>query len=589
MRTTFFLLKKLDVATAATYVTPSTKGMKTEEIGHHKAEDGTVCTIFSQYRHEQAPKWFSFVKDSVDPKYYPWLRNRNAAALIIISTKIKDSFRFFAVSLGQGHHMLSDDLVESDFGKIATLNSVRKIKVANSREIGVNAVQKRLASNSEVELGRIGVQLDYEILTGVSGRCEEESLGTRIGGEDSLQLNSSITLETLGAKCRKLFAASKDDRYKTEHPQVERMKTVKDDHKETELCTELLNAINSRQRSMKISVAAPDLIDYEVFDEYHMTGCETSTPEMTLEALYDMLGDRQITMSGLKERIKIQARSCTDDSLKSKQEPLIAYLRFEVDDETNGLVYVLSGRKWYVLSRNYVETVRNDLKQVLEPYSGPTLMPWPRSLPPYPPKDKPGEIAWHEGFYNLQYHGPADFLFMDRDNYTLGEGGGHDQIEISDFFYHPSAMHFCVKRRHKSQTLSHLFSQGSVSADLFSRSKDYRTSFYNDVSARWPNAKVELLDRLTFVYCIALEDPPKDAIDALPLFSQINLLRHAGDIRARRYGVQLCTIKLVDDLHGLDKLSQTARDFLKAKTDARAAREAKKFLAKPRKPRKPRT
>lgn len=589
MRTTFFLLKKLDVATAATYVTPSTKGMKTEEIGHHKAEDGTVCTIFSQYRHEQAPKWFSFVKDSVDPKYYPWLRNRNAAALIIISTKIKDSFRFFAVSLGHGHHMLSDDLVESDFGKIATLNSVRKIKVANSREIGVNAVQKRLASNSEVELGRIGVHLDYEILTGVSGRCEEESLGTRIGGEDSLQLNSSITLETLGAKCRKLFAASKDDRYKTEHPQVERMKTVKDDHKEAELCTELLNAINSRQRSMKISVAAPDLIDYEVFDEYHMTGCETSTPEMTLEALYDMLGDRQITMSGLKERIKIQARSCTDDSLKSKQEPLIAYLRFEVDDETKGLVYVLSGRKWYVLSRNYVETVRNGLKQVLEPYSGPTLMPWPRSLPPYPPKDKPGEIAWHEGFYNLQYHGPADFLFMDRDNYTLGEGGGHDQIEISDFFYHPSAMHFCVKRRHKSQTLSHLFSQGSVSADLFSRSKDYRTSFYNDVSARWPNAKVELLDRLTFVYCIALEDPPKDAIDALPLFSQINLLRHAGDIRARRYGVQLCTIKLVDDLHGLDKLSQTARDFLKAKTDARAAREAKKLLAKARKPRKPRT
>ena len=104
-----------------------------------------------------------------------------------------------------------------------------------------------------------------------------------------------------------------------------------------------------------------------------------------------------------------------------------------------------------------------------------------------------------------------------------------------------------VKRKFGSSSLSHLFGQGAVSADLFARSREYRKK----IRAKLTPAFRDLipLDRPdTAAYEVAYAiigkwgtDPPSEK---LPFFSKVNLRRHATDMQAMGYKVTYRKIDL---------------------------------------------
>ncbi|PCC68199.1 sporadically distributed protein, TIGR04141 family [Nannocystis exedens] len=552
MRATIYLLKKLEKdQTTEAYLAKPPKKAERVLLGAHTSPDKTYCEIHALKRPPQDAKWSTFIPEPIRLKNADLLKQALPAVLIVARVHLSDGIRYFALSLGLGHLLVDSERIERGFGKITTLNSIEKVKLANAREIGVNAVQKRLASNSAVDLDRIGIQFDSEVLLGVSGACAEEALASRVGGDDGLQITAKISLDNLGEKCRKLYEKYQKDTFRVRHPRAERIKTVRDEQTIKRLNAELINAINERRIDTKISAACPDQIDYEKFDDYYMSGMgdgEHSIGELTLENLYEALGERQVTLSDLLERIRIQG---VEDGDASKREPLLAYMRFEHEEDKTS--YVLTGRQWYAFSKSYVDEVKERLEAIVMPYDGPPLKDWPKS---YPVKRKElakpdDRIGWYEDFYNLLYENEDNFMHLDRENYTMGEGGGHGQIEVCDFFYHPRKMHFCVKKENKAQTLSHLFAQASVSADMFRREARYRQEFIRRLKYRWPAQSQffedsEYLEEMTFVYCIALEDVSRTPFDSLPVFSKVNLLRNAADIDVRRHRVQICLIPLVE-------------------------------------------
>jgi uncharacterized protein (TIGR04141 family) len=66
-----------------------------------------------------------------------------------------------------------------------------------------------------------------------------------------------------------------------------------------------------------------------------------------------------------------------------------------------------------------------------------------------------------------------NMVMMDRDNFKIG--GAHDKIEVCDLLNEARQM-ICVKKMVSSATMSHLFSQGSVSATLLRKEPKYRAS-----------------------------------------------------------------------------------------------------------------
>jgi uncharacterized protein (TIGR04141 family) len=106
-----------------------------------------------------------------------------------------------------------------------------------------------------------------------------------------------------------------------------------------------------------------------------------------------------------------------------------------------------------------------------------------------------------------------------------------------------------VKKRSSSATLSHLFSQGSVSADVFLRDSVARRQVRAKLTALGKAAYVALIPtarptpaQYEVIYAVITKDstawPPP-----LPFFSAVNLMHHANRIQNLGFRVSLQHVK----------------------------------------------
>jgi uncharacterized protein (TIGR04141 family) len=113
-----------------------------------------------------------------------------------------------------------------------------------------------------------------------------------------------------------------------------------------------------------------------------------------------------------------------------------------------------------------------------------------------------------------------------------------------------------VKRKLSSSSLSHLFAQGSVSADVLLMSSQYRekaiAAIEDAAKAKGVRAAPFLgfgLDSVTpsrheIVYGIIESWKGRSLVDALPFFSKVNLRRHTEDLRRMGYRVSYSRINV---------------------------------------------
>ncbi len=130
---------------------------------------------------------------------------------------------------------------------------------------------------------------------------------------------------------------------------------------------------------------------------------------------------------------------------------------------------------------------------------------------------------------------------MDKKNFAIG--GPNQKIEICDLLT-PAMQMLCVKKRTKSATLSHLFSQGSVSADLYRGEDTYRDRVHTVVRMELGADLDNIATEPTIVYVIAT-DRPGSVIDSLFFFSKVGLLAHARAVRRRGLKVGLLKIQMI--------------------------------------------
>jgi uncharacterized protein (TIGR04141 family) len=148
----------------------------------------------------------------------------------------------------------------------------------------------------------------------------------------------------------------------------------------------------------------------------------------------------------------------------------------------------------------------------------------------------------HEGAYNQHAASTNEYRLLDKVNFRPG---GSSQIEVCDLL--TQDMRFiCVKRETESATLSHLFSQASVSATLLNDLPAYRDYISNQLPAGWqlPDATTSgWKDQITFVYAVT-SHRQGSLVDLLPFFSKVNLKNHARTITRMGFKVALRKIEV---------------------------------------------
>jgi uncharacterized protein (TIGR04141 family) len=192
--------------------------------------------------------------------------------------------------------------------------------------------------------------------------------------------------------------------------------------------------------------------------------------------------------------------------------------------ELGGTIYILDEGDFFAVASNYLEEVNGYIDGLTE--SSVSL---------------PEAGSMREGEYNEHVAASSDqFLLLDKK--TVSTGASTTPVEICDLLTRNRQL-IHVKRHLGARDLSHLFSQGFVSADLLQQDPRFREAAQakirqvgSDDFAFFDPAGIRNSD-FEVIYAIANDWRDRTLARALPFFSKINLRRTAQDLINRGFGL----------------------------------------------------
>lgn len=538
-------LLKPDVRTFDDCLRLPTRKRSYKQIGSGQLGDATYRAYLAEPS-VKSPPWAAFLDKHVDKGALAEVMNVNHAVAVLFEVKTSVGPRFFAITFGNGRHLIDREMIETNFGKFTALSLIAPgaFTMQDSKSPGMMAKQRRVAARG-APLRHLDHEPSIDVLRIVAGACTN-GLAEHAEGADNLRLRvKDLVFDALGKKCSELHEVYRKEEYKIRYPDLQERDTVRDPRMRERLDEKLVSTLEARRNDWRISVVRPDQIDQRdsaAFKLIHPSGVAVVlNDDITLADVHRFLDDHY---SGTKlkqdhlKRIKVLPLNDIGDPC-GESASLLEYLLFEV--ELDGKTYSLSERTWYSMDDACLSGVNNMLAAIPR-CDDPILLDWTKV---------PGGDNHDERVYNQLYAGDTDFLVLDRESFRgLNDLNARSQIEVADLFHWPTKKLFCVKRWESSASTNHHLAQGSVSAMLMREMPAYGREFLRQVKDAWPREPVpddphDLLKDLTFVYVLGVKPQRRQRLEELPALAKLNMRMHVQQIQARGFKVEIAWVPMV--------------------------------------------
>ena len=321
---------------------------------------------------------------------------------------------------------------------------------------------------------------------------------------DSLSVSTNTTLEKLKDYVDKLYNIYLNDTYKNDFPWVDHIAEIKDKSRISELESILFKQIAAGNLD-KIWMAVPEIIEWEKVGGfcYLMNKNSPEYQDIHLPHFLESLRHNEIEKISKKLFAKKQIKCVDSDGVLIHQWQAMKCLYCEIEDDNQ--TYLLSSGKWYQIETDFVKDVNRYYSEIPN---------YKTNLPEYNDDS--------EGDYNKRIAAsmPDKFALMDAKN--IPYGGGYSKIEFCDLFsIQQDIIH--IKRYGSSSVLSHLFSQGRVSGEIFQMESQFRHKTNKHLPRNFqiedPDNRPKN-DLYQIVFAIISEIPGELTI---PFFSRLNL------------------------------------------------------------------
>lgn len=466
---------------------------------HTIAVDGTyVGDLYVRPSKPHTPNWVSLFKDAIDVKKLPVDSSSSAAVLLLEMNN-----RTFAVAFGQGRHLLEPDCYEENFGLLATVNSVdrNRIRQIDRKRFDAIARLTREQAIRDVPILDFGLELEQDMLRSVTGTPSDSSLGNRLSGRDSLSVSVPVELKNLNNQINVYFKKSKSSAYKDGFSFIDNIDEVRIASEKEELNETLLQRIKDSDFE-KIWLVLPDLLDWTDVEGFAYNRADSETVgDIHFSTYLPHVDDLEALSLNTLKRHRVFSINPNGDALQ--EWPLYRCIYGEIDTKKG--TFLLDNGKWYCVDKDLVTRVDHELKQI----KATTI-----ALPDYMKNET-------EGIYNERFAASkTSYALMDRK--LVKYGGGKSSIEFCDVFTKSKTM-VHVKRYGGSSVLSHLFSQGVVSASLLL----WDAGFRKDLNKKLP-ASHKLADPAArpnpsqYEIAFAVASQSKGKL-ILPFFSRVTL------------------------------------------------------------------
>ncbi len=475
------------------------------------------------------PKWVAFYDDGVN--FPANLFGNKSSSLVLF---LKSAGRIFAVTEGSGFHCIPREFIEGDFGLRACLNSIgdNALRSLQTRNLDPLTVQRLEVSNQKTSLRSFALDQRRDLLARVEGEPEDRSNGISVSGADSLRLHIDTTFPQLAEVCANMLRLSGGTKYRKMYKFIDQVRRVTDPQQIHELDTCLGRQLARPSLYPCLGLALPKIDRYGSISSYvaklsHQVLADSGdlADGSILQAVSQIEG-----VDDLLRSVRIYAED--GDSVRVESGVLRDWIVTEVNCDKRK--YILSAGSWYLVSPSYVKEVNDGVKSL-------RTIKKRGYLPPIRKNSTTGKVE-PEGEYNKRC-ASGNRKCLDQNNIYMEKWGA---VEPCDLF--SSDRHIIhVKKQTSSATLSHLWAQGVVSAQLMIEDKKFRTELrrkLGDLSGLVPLDGVKPSD-YTIVYAIATV---KDKFPlCLPFFSKVNMLYNINNLKLMGYDVKICRINYIQD------------------------------------------
>ena len=471
-----------------------------------------------------SPKWARFLELSEEEKKKVF--NHTAFGLVFVQA----SGRWFAVSFGMGHVKLDPAAFEQDFGLRVVLNAVdpKQLKSADVRTPDENTLSRRTQTSRGSDQTAFAIDIERDLVRGLAGTPKDEGFGSYVAGTDGLTLNRKLEIAELSQACADAYAVYQKTDYKTDFGWIDQIRHIREQELIDKLDAKLVEALAKAVDECEtdgIHLAFPIIYDPEKSSLIRYKGFRSWQlyADLDLPGYLDALKEREKTGYSVEDLRNHTVHEVDDDGHdcggKWKLRECIVF-----ETELDGSTYVFSGGRWYQIDQNLA-------KEVQEFFDATSKVDMPAA-----------EADETEETYNKRVAGlDADMVCLDRR--LIKPTGATSKIEACDFLGRERQL-IHVKDKTSSSRLSHLFSQGTVSARVLATDPPSRDSVRNEVIAVQaetgqtgyediiPNSGNDFTrGDFTVVYSvIAASDKPK-----LPFFSLVSFRQAACELHALGY------------------------------------------------------
>lgn len=469
--------------------------------------DGCDAKLFYKSTPTHPPTWARLFAPVATTELSE-LKNAGAAAVLLIKTQTN----YFAITFGYGKSLLQPDCFEENFGLKVVLNSVDpdKIRSVDAQSLDAVPIHARTQASVATNISEFGLT-EQDLVYAATGKPTDDNLGKQITGKDTLKLTLPITLEEIPKLLNKLITAYGSKRYEENFKWVDQLCEVRTQSTIDQLNDSLVKKITSGDLSTTW-LATPDIIDWSGIGtfRYKKPTQGADHADIGWETYLATIDKKSpLTLKALKEQ-RIYAISSTSDK-PAHEWPVFKCIYCEL--KQGGHTFALTAGRWYQVDQDFLTSIDNIIRNI--PISS-------ISLPSYHDKD--------EKTYNLRASQEDPTLaFVDCKN--IAHGGRRSKIEFCDLYSEPKQM-IHVKRYGGSSVLSHLFSQGYVSATLLLSDHVFREK----VNTKLPSThqlptRDEDLKASDYEVIYAIISNSKTSSLDLPLFSKITLRNNYNQIK----------------------------------------------------------
>ncbi|NQO67274.1 TIGR04141 family sporadically distributed protein [Streptococcus suis] len=455
-------------------------------------------------------------------------KNKSNKALLMLKYQKK----IFSILYGYGRTMLKNSSIVKNFGLKTAINliSENNIKSINTLNISTDYIDTQRQSFNYVSQNFLDIKTDSEIIKSISGKASSNTSFNNIHGSDALQISVKANT-TVSKVLKEILNFYQGEQYKEKGFEwIDFIQPVKEDSVKLALDKQLI--VNIREKNIeKISIGSNKLIDLSVVDGYFISG-------MKIRANYNNFYDdipTELFLEYLEPMIENEIASKLNNSSlyfwnnktgkSEKIDKVYNCLLFETEYEDER--YFLNNGEWFKIESDYYTSILQKIDSIPRSTIEPIAC----------------EINWNEAKYNEEFAKtkPSDYQSFDKQNYQV-PSWGKSKIEPADIITRDRKF-IHVKKGGSSSSLSHLFAQGLVSAQLLKNDNDYIKHIEKKVQAKFGTSFIEN-NEIEVVFGV-IDKRYKEKFDKfLPVFSMINLSQVYDNILNLGYKCSILPIEL---------------------------------------------